>query len=297
MPAPETRYALRDGNHIGYQIWGDGPVDVLEFFYLTPLPGSEDHKVLTKKGVAMDPDMNNYDLEHACTAHPIMSTASWTKVYNDAWKRYYSDEHVETIMRRAVATGLSPSKVRDAMTIFSSALTIEGVHPLQFGYVRRKVRTQRRPGMPIVNPLIFYPWRVFDFCRAVVKWMRVIKRYQAMMKRVVGDPAAATYVDEALQPPAGQGELDHFVEVYADKIPKTHGAPVRKAVPAVQRTRATGEADESAENELVLIENGNELVPLENADLDAPHREGTHMNRLVPSPQADNRYVDLHSAD
>jgi len=31
MSAPETRYALRDGNHIGYQVWGDGPVDVLEF--------------------------------------------------------------------------------------------------------------------------------------------------------------------------------------------------------------------------------------------------------------------------
>src|SRR5580693_7676791 len=31
MRAPETRYALRDGNHIGYQIWGDGPIDVLEF--------------------------------------------------------------------------------------------------------------------------------------------------------------------------------------------------------------------------------------------------------------------------
>jgi class 3 adenylate cyclase len=31
MEAPETRYALRDGNHIGYQIWGNGPVDVLEF--------------------------------------------------------------------------------------------------------------------------------------------------------------------------------------------------------------------------------------------------------------------------
>jgi class 3 adenylate cyclase len=31
MDAPETRYALRDGQHIGYQIWGSGPVDVLEF--------------------------------------------------------------------------------------------------------------------------------------------------------------------------------------------------------------------------------------------------------------------------
>ena len=46
------------------------PVDILEFFYLTPLPGSEDHKMLHMKGVPMDPDMNKYDLEHACTAHP-----------------------------------------------------------------------------------------------------------------------------------------------------------------------------------------------------------------------------------
>jgi class 3 adenylate cyclase len=31
MEVPETRYALRDGHHIGYQIWGEGPRDVLEF--------------------------------------------------------------------------------------------------------------------------------------------------------------------------------------------------------------------------------------------------------------------------
>ena len=37
---------------------------------LTPLPGSEDHKKLFTKGVPMDPDMNNYDLEHVCTGHP-----------------------------------------------------------------------------------------------------------------------------------------------------------------------------------------------------------------------------------
>jgi class 3 adenylate cyclase len=31
MTQPETRYALRDGQHIGYQVWGSGPIDVLEF--------------------------------------------------------------------------------------------------------------------------------------------------------------------------------------------------------------------------------------------------------------------------
>ena len=37
------------------------PVDALEFFILTPLPGSQDHQELARKGVAMDPDMNRYD--------------------------------------------------------------------------------------------------------------------------------------------------------------------------------------------------------------------------------------------
>jgi hypothetical protein len=44
----------------------------MEFFCLTPLPGSEDHKVLDVKGVWMDPDMNIYDTEHVTTHHAIM---------------------------------------------------------------------------------------------------------------------------------------------------------------------------------------------------------------------------------
>ena len=37
------------------------PLDILEFFCLTPLPGSEDHQVLWRNGTAMDPDLNTYD--------------------------------------------------------------------------------------------------------------------------------------------------------------------------------------------------------------------------------------------
>jgi radical SAM superfamily enzyme YgiQ (UPF0313 family) len=206
------------------------PVDILEFFYLTPLPGSEDHKKLYMKGVPMDPDMNKYDLEHACTAHPLMSKEQWEGVYRDAWARYYSDEHVERIMRRAIASGINRTKIVDSATVFSGAVRIEGVHPLQFGFVRRKVRTQRRYGMPIVNPLIFYPWRVYDFLSGGFKWLRLVLRYKKMMKRIVADPSTASYIDESLRVAPPAGELDHFVEVFADKIPKTHGAPVREAV-------------------------------------------------------------------
>src|SRR5262249_18423112 len=81
------------------------PIDILEFFFLTPLPGSEDHQKLAARGVAMDPDLNNYDLEHVCTNHAIMSREAWEGAYRNAWTRYYTDDHVETILRRAVTSG------------------------------------------------------------------------------------------------------------------------------------------------------------------------------------------------
>src|SRR6202163_1944885 len=205
------------------------PVDILEFFYLTPLPGSEDHKNLFMRGVPMDPDMNKYDLEHACTAHPLMSKEIWTKVYADAWTRYYTDEHVETIMRRAVVSGINRTKILDSLTIFSGGSRIEGVHPLQFGFLRRKVRTQRRYGMPVLNPLVFYPWRVVDFLKTSSQWLRLVWRYRRIMARVKADPASITHFDEALRPHTAGGETDHFVEMFADKIPHTHGAPARAA--------------------------------------------------------------------
>lgn len=51
------------------------PLDCLEFFCLTPLPGSEDHKVLQvlhQQDVWMEPDLNFYDLEHVTLKHPII---------------------------------------------------------------------------------------------------------------------------------------------------------------------------------------------------------------------------------
>jgi hypothetical protein len=209
------------------------PIDILEFFYLTPLPGSEDHKNLYMRGVPMDPDMNKYDLEHACTAHPLMSKETWTQVYKDAWTRYYTDAHVETIMRRAIASGINRTKVLDSLTIFSGSARIEGVHPLQFGFFRRKQRKQRRYGMPVPNPLVFYPWRAWDSLKVTSQWARLIWRYRRIMRKVMKDPAARSHFDEALRPPTGSGATDHFVEMFADKIPHTHGAPVVAApVPA-----------------------------------------------------------------
>ncbi len=107
FPADTPESILRDIKIIQREL----PVDLVQFSCMTPLPGSEDHQKLYNAGVAMDPDLNKYDLEHVTTAHPIMSKAQWEQVYQEAWAAYYSPEHIKTVMRRAAATGSSPGKV------------------------------------------------------------------------------------------------------------------------------------------------------------------------------------------
>ena len=197
------------------------PLDFLQFYFLTPLPGSEDHKILHERGVPMDPDMNKYDLEHACTAHPNMSPEVWRQVYRGAWALYYTDEHIETVLRRAHAFGVPTNKVSGLITMLSGANPIEHIHPLQLGLFRRKVRSQRRTGMPIESPFVFYPRRVWEIGRSSAQWLARANRYRALRKRIAADPASKAYVDEALAPPPANAADDHIVQAYAAQIPKT----------------------------------------------------------------------------
>ena len=87
------------------------PVDLLEFFYLTPLPGSEDHRRLHEAGIEMDGDFNKYDLNHVVTAHPVMTQEAWQRAYHMAWQTYYTDKHIETVLRRTIAMGGSASRI------------------------------------------------------------------------------------------------------------------------------------------------------------------------------------------
>src|SRR3984893_1422614 len=110
------------------------PIDIMEFFCLTPLPGSEDHQSLYRKGVAMDPDMNRYDTEHVVAAHPKMTQTEWEEIYRAAWDIYYSPEHLERIMRRAGATGINLSSLAGTLLHFSQLTSVENVHRRQGGH-------------------------------------------------------------------------------------------------------------------------------------------------------------------
>ena len=153
FPADTKESILRDIEIIKREL----PIDILEFFFLTPLPGSEDHKVLSSKGIWMDPDMNKYDLNHRVAHHGKMSDAEWEEAYRAAWKTFYTPEHIYTILRRTCASTIGrPGTTLSTILWFYLTILYEGVHPLESGAFRLKYRRDRRLGMTRENPLAFY---------------------------------------------------------------------------------------------------------------------------------------------
>lgn len=187
------------------------PIDMLEFFFLTPLPGSEDHKTLYTKGVTMDPDLNKYDLDHVTVAHATMSQAEWEYAYAMAWTTYYSWEHVETIMRRAAATGNSVDRVKTFVLYFRGYHPIEDVHPLEGGVLRLKSRRERRPHLPVEPMWLFYPRLFVETAIKAAQWATLAIRLERLARKVKSDPHRLEYNDKALAPSTDQTEsLDLF---------------------------------------------------------------------------------------
>ncbi|MEX2035249.1 MAG: radical SAM protein, partial [Xanthobacteraceae bacterium] len=178
------------------------PLDILEFFFLTPLPGSEDHKVLWQKGAWMDPDMNKYDLNHRVSHHPRMSDAEWEDAYRAAWAAFYTPEHVRTILRRSAACKLGrPGTTLSTILWFYLMILYEGVHPLEGGAFRLKFRRDRRYGMKRESSLVFYPRYAVESIGKLWGYWWVYRRFKAMLDEALAAPDRWTYSDIAIMPP------------------------------------------------------------------------------------------------
>jgi len=181
------------------------PVDLMEFHCLTPLPGSADHQRLYTTGAYLDPDLNKFDLEHVVMAHPTLTTAQWEKVYRDAWSAYYTEEHMERLLRRAAATGINPSNLVMMLMWFYNCFALEKLDPLQGGYLRRRRRRERRPGMPMESRWRFYSEWVRKLVGDHGKLVRLLWRLNRVRRSLKVDPEARAYTDEAL---AGFGKSE-----------------------------------------------------------------------------------------
>lgn len=178
------------------------PLDIVEFFCLTPLPGSEDHQVLWKAGGEMDPDLNIYDVEHVCMPHPNMSKQEWESIYREAWSLYYTPGHMRTLLRRAVATGVPLHSLVKLLVTFATAVPLENIHPLQTGLFRLRHPSERRPGLPRENPFVFWPRFVWQTLNKNALIIGKIVHLALVARRLSRQDGAMQYMDQALTPVA-----------------------------------------------------------------------------------------------
>jgi hypothetical protein len=213
------------------------PVDILYLNYLTPLPGSEDHRKLLDAGAWMDPDPNNYDLNHRVSHHPVMSDAEWESAYREAHASFYTFAHMKTVIRRMAALRSNMRGTTVALlTGYREMVRLERVAKLEGGLVRLKDRKQRRPGRPIEHPLVFYPKYVAHLARALSGELSTFWRLRRFTQRTLRDPKRLDYIDAAIAP---VGE-DHLVaetrggELVAARLARqaVWRAPAKERLPA-----------------------------------------------------------------
>ena len=217
------------------------PLDIVEFFCLTPLPGSEDHQVLWKAGSEMDADLNIYDVEHVCMPHERMTKQEWENIYRDAWQLYYSPKHVRTLLRRAMATNVPLHSLVKLLVTFGTSVPLENMHPLQTGVLRLMRPSERRPGLPRESALAFWPrlaWRTFRNNAVVAgRIVSLIILVQAMKWKGNG----SGYMDTALT------QVDDGDDETLDLMTKTTGgvaaaAHVKKVAGLSSAARIKSEA-------------------------------------------------------
>ncbi|MBN1293704.1 MAG: radical SAM protein [Candidatus Latescibacteria bacterium] len=141
-------------------------VDQASFFMLTPLPGSKDHYNMIQNGEYMDPDLNKYDSFHAAMKHPTMTEKEWYALYNEAWDSFYCFENLKNVLIRAGR--------KEYWNIFRNIMwyknsLLEPRHPMVGGFMRRKHRTDVRPGTHIMPLFEYIPMRIKEMLSGLKK--------------------------------------------------------------------------------------------------------------------------------
>jgi len=132
--------------------------------------------------------------------HPNMSRAAWQAIYKEAWTRYYSPAHVETLLKRGAAAGTPLLSLVKALVPFIHMAPVENIHPLQAGLFRRKHPSERRHGLAPRSLWAFYASHIHHTISNNIKLIGTIFWILKLKRRIERDPRRRAYIDVALTP-------------------------------------------------------------------------------------------------
>ncbi len=121
--------------------------DIVSFFIMTPLPGTEDQIRYAKEGQITDWDFNNLDSQHVTLKHDKMDRSMWMRTYTDAFKIFYSPWRLlHTVFTVAGGRGLSAEARRSVLRQFVYYFFSyrQGRHPMVGGVWQIRRRDLRR---------------------------------------------------------------------------------------------------------------------------------------------------------
>ncbi len=120
--------------------------DMVSFFIMTPLPGTEDQVRYAKDGDIIDWDFNNLDSQHVTLRHDKLDRHQWMEAYNDAYRGFYTlGGLLKMVFSVAGGRGLSGETRRALMRQWTYYFFSyrQGRHPMVGGgwqILRRDVR-------------------------------------------------------------------------------------------------------------------------------------------------------------
>src|SRR5260370_18833799 len=128
-----------------------------------------------------------------------MTREEWQEAYRQAWRTYYAEDHIKTVIRRAVAGGPRPDTVAYLLPWFWVSFEFYNIYPLESGIIRRKSRRDRRPGLPIESVFSFDPVYVAGLIATYAKIATMFAKIHLTVRRIERDPNARNYTDAALR--------------------------------------------------------------------------------------------------
>ena len=120
--------------------------DMVSFFIMTPLPGTEDQIRYVKDGHILDWDFNNLDSQHVTLIHDKLDRHAWLEAYKDAFLGFYTlPRLLRMILTAAGGHGLAAETRRAllAQWVYYFFSYRQGRHPMVGGVwqiLRRDVR-------------------------------------------------------------------------------------------------------------------------------------------------------------